>query len=159
MTKHLKIDPPLTEIEIEWHEKAPILYRFLNLYTDYESAPKDYGTSILMNMVEAHILDAVYQNQDITPSELAKQFSRTKGAVSQILKKLEAKELLVREKRKGNSKEVRLILTRKGKNVCVHHERYDLTDERQTLAALLGLCNIEDIRAFFHVLDVYNTLF
>ena len=54
-------------------------------------------------------------------TEFARAAGQTKGAVSQVVKRLEAKGLVRRYKRGGNDKEVFVALTRSGREVYRRH--------------------------------------
>ena len=52
-------------------EKAEMLYKFVDLFMDYENTPRDYGFGIEMNMAEVHMLSYIDANPGITITELA----------------------------------------------------------------------------------------
>ena len=78
-------------------ERAERLYRFVQLYADYMQAARDYGTGELISMVEVHTLTMIADSPGITVTELAQMWDRTKGAVSQNVKKLEQKGLILKK--------------------------------------------------------------
>lgn len=83
---------------------------------------------------ERHMLDLVGNRPDINVTEFARAAGITKGAVSQVVKKLEAKGLVRRRRKESNAKEVFLELTAAGRAV---HDRHRQKNE-ETLVPLLA---------------------
>ena len=69
-------------------EAVDILHQVANLYISTK-IPQDYGTGEEYTSVEVHTLKHIADNPGITVTELARDYAKTKGAISQILKKLE----------------------------------------------------------------------
>lgn len=138
--------------------RADLLYSFINEYADYINEPKDYGTGLLINMVEVHTLTMISDNPGITVSELSKMWSRTKGAVSQNVAKLEKKGLIMRQRDGDNAKVIHLFVTEEGERLSTAHKLYDNTDIMQTRKDLLNTCTMEEIEAFYKVVEAYLKL-
>lgn len=104
---------------------------------------------------ERHMLDKVGDNPDQNVTELARTIGVTKGAISQVLKKLESKGLVRKYKKAYSDKEIYVELTQSGRKV--HEERGDLN--RETLKPLikeLSRHSAEEIQfliSFFRWLD------
>lgn len=143
----------------EWRNVAKTLYQFLDYYYDYENQPKDYGTGEMINMVEVHVLTAIYDQPEITVTQLAADFNRTKSAISQIVTKLVKKGLVIRQNHETNKKTILLLPTQEGKRLSRAHKKYDAADEAETLEILLQNCTMDEIRSFHKVLQCYNKLF
>ncbi|WP_260399874.1 helix-turn-helix domain-containing protein [Peribacillus simplex] len=56
-------------------------------------------------MVEVHTLTVIEENPGITVTEVALEWNRTKGPVSQIITKLEKRSLIIRKKRSWECQE------------------------------------------------------
>jgi DNA-binding MarR family transcriptional regulator len=69
------------------------------------------------------MLDRVGVNPHMNLTELARASGVTKGAVSQIIKKLETKGVISRYKKAANDKEVFIELTETGKKTCEKRRR------------------------------------
>ena len=69
------------------YEMSTIIERLNALNTI--TAAKDYGTGEKMHTVEVHILSWIAENPGISVTDVALAWNRTKGAVSQIIRKLE----------------------------------------------------------------------
>ena len=76
-------------------EAVDILHQVANLYISTK-IPQDYGTGEEYTSVEVHTLKHIADNPGITVTELARHNGKTKGAISQILKKIEDKGLICR---------------------------------------------------------------
>lgn len=139
--------------------RADLLYNFVMDYSDYIYKPRDYGTGMVINMVEVHTLTMIENNPGVTVSELAKMWNRTKGAVSQTVTKLAEKNLVYRQKENGNAKVVHLYPTEEGVTLSTSHKLYDNMDILQTQSDLLKSCTLEEIDAFYKVLQAYYNLF
>ena len=121
--------------------RADKLYQFVMAYSDYINEAKDYGTGLLISMVEVHILTIIEDNPGITISNLAKKWKRTK----------------VRDEE--DAKIVHLYPTGEGVQLSTAHKLFDNMDILQTQNDLLRSCTTEEIDAFYKVLEAYYQLF
>jgi DNA-binding MarR family transcriptional regulator len=85
--------------------------------------PMRFGTPYQFYHSERHMLDIVGDDPGLNVTEFAKAAGVTKGAISQVVSKLEKKGALVRIKRGDNNKEIRLKLTPLGEQIYAHHQR------------------------------------
>ena len=104
-------------------EAVDIIHQVANLYISTK-VPRDYGTGEEYTSVEVHTLKHIADNPGITVTELARHNGKTKGAISQILKKIEDKGLICRGESKGENK-CPLFLTEKGKSLDQAHRQFD----------------------------------
>jgi len=101
---------------------------------------------------ERHMLDLIGDHRDINITEFARAAGITKGAVSQVVKKLESKGLVRRYRRGNNAKEVLLELTNAGRT---EHEQHRKKNEETLVplrAALKGRSDTE-IAGFVSLLN------
>lgn len=96
------------------------LERMVNLYNKLERRPLDFGTGELLHPSEIHLIEAVDEGRGLTVTALAGVFGITKGAVSQLVTRLEHKGYLLRRPGR-NDKEVLLELTGRGRTAALHH--------------------------------------
>jgi len=75
---------------------------------------------------ELHVIDLIGEKEGINVNELAKYLNVTKGAVSQVISKLESRNIVVKIKTQYNRKNVNLFLTNKGKNIFEGHKNFHL---------------------------------
>ena len=96
-------------------------------YINIASTAKSYGTDMIFNRLDIHLIDTIGHHPGINVTELAKHHKITKSAVSQAVKKLEKRELIIRSKAPDNLKEVLFNLTDTGriayKAHIVFHEK------------------------------------
>ena len=138
--------------------RADELYRFVIQYDSYINEPRDYGTGLVISMVEVHTLTMIQDEPGITVSRLAEKWARTKGAVSQNIAKLEDKKLIYREKDQNDNKIVHLYVTPEGERLSIAHKLFDNMDIMETKRLLLQECTSEEIDTFYKVLHCYLKL-
>jgi DNA-binding MarR family transcriptional regulator len=127
-------------------------------YNDYIKTARDYGTGEIINMVEVHTLTLIEENPGITVTEVALEWNRTKGAVSQIITKLEKRDLIIRKKEAGNAKNVHLYVTDKGKLLSIAHKDYDIKELTRADKTLRNSFTTEEINVFYKVMQKYTEL-
>jgi len=92
-------------------------------YHALEKIPVKSGLKHDLYHSERHMLDRIGEHPEINVTEFARVAGITKGAVSQVVKKLETKGLVRRYKSGSNNKEVFLELTRTGRDAFSEHGR------------------------------------
>lgn len=145
----------------KYHEldaKANIIYKFVMNYSDYIKSARDYGTGEIINMVEVHTLTVIEENPGITVTEVALEWNRTKGAVSQIISKLEKRGLIKRKKEVGNARIVHLYVTEKGNLLSKAHKEYDINELIWADKTLRKSFTSEEINVFYNVMQKYTEL-
>lgn len=142
----------------QMNARADNLYKFVLLYSDYIHAKRDYGTGLEIGMIDVHTLTYIEENPGTTITELARDWNKTKGAISQTVKRLVELGLVERRMKENNSKTVLLYVTEEGARLSVAHKLYDLTDIAQTTEELLRHCTAQEIDTFYKVIDVYTKL-
>ena len=85
-----------------------------------------FGTGVLMYRREIHTIQAIGRNPGINVTNLAGYMGGTKGAISQIIKKLTKKGLVRGTHIPGNAKEVVLELTELGWIGFHNHEKFHM---------------------------------
>ena len=177
-----KENVPVDHILSHLFQKSDLLYKFVMIYKDYIFQPRDYGTGELVTSMEAHVTSYIDEHPGAAPSELAAYWSRTNGFISQILKKLEEKGFIEKETAADNKKHVNLLLTdsanelirtrspqnakrvllyttEKGKAFSYAHKRFDALNVSISMQRLLQSCSMEEVDAFYKVMDAYCDLF
>jgi len=100
-----------------------LFFRVVNQYNALEKIPVQHSAEHALFHSERHMLDRLGDHPDLNVTELAQSAGVTKGAISQILKKLEGKALVRRYKKATSDKEVFVELTGIGRQV--HGERIE----------------------------------
>lgn len=94
---------------------------FVELAKNFEKAPRSYVDDELLYSSEIHIIDVVGRNQGEHLSEIARKFGVTKGAASQLIKKLEKKGYVYKKLDESNQTRMKVHLTEKGKIAFSKH--------------------------------------
>lgn len=95
--------------------------RVAKLWQQLEFKPRKFGTEDNLSRSEIHLIEVVGQNEGLSVTDLARGLGITKGAVSQTLKKLEAKDLVVKETDPANTSRITVSLSTKGKVAFYSH--------------------------------------
>jgi len=126
--------------------------RIINKFSSIEKKPRDFGIGDLLYPSEIHNIEIIGRNPGINVTNLAKKLGVTKGAVSQIVNKLERKKLVAKFRGSNNEKEVMLKLQKKGQIAFDGHEAFhakfysEIMDEVDDISP-------EQIQFFQRVLD------
>lgn len=108
----------------ELHSIIDLFIRILHLYSVIDKKPKDFGTGDLLYVSEIHAIHYIGGNPEINMTQLAEISGVTKGAISQIVKRLVRKQYIALYKTK-NKKEVNLRLSDKGYIINQHYEEFE----------------------------------
>lgn len=100
-----------------------LLFEISHKLMTLQEIPQDYGADVSLTRAEIHTVAAVGRNRNQSVTELAKELSITKGAVSQMLGRLETKGLIVKNVDPDNSSRLQISLTSTGKTAHDGHER------------------------------------
>lgn len=132
------------------------IYKFVMRYNEYILSSHDYGEGIPLSMIEVHTLTFIEENPGTTVTELAAYWNKTKGAISQMVTKLNNKNLVEKKKKENNGKTVHLYVTEIGEKLSKSHKIYDTIDIAKTMKELEKECTPEEIDTFFKVIAIYN---
>ena len=102
-----------------------IINQFINIsckLNELEKKPVDFGTGEVLYPSEIHTIDAVGANYE-TVTAISDKFGITKGAVSQVIVKLNKKGYIQKKRSEVYSKEIILTLTAKGKKAYYTHKK------------------------------------
>ena len=92
-------------------------------YNALEKLPCKTGTKHDLYHSERHFLDTIGDHPGMNITEFAAESGITKGAISQVVKKLETKGFARRYKSSDNDKEVFIELTRDGRDIYIQHKK------------------------------------
>jgi len=138
-------------------EIMELFIRVTNKYNSLEKIPSKHGSKHDLYHSERHILDSIGDKPGLNVTELAGVVGVTKGAISQVVKKLETKGLVQRYKKSTNDKEVFIELTQAGMNT--HEARKNINME--TVTPLIEELKrypddkVEFLVSMFHWLDSF----
>lgn len=101
-----------------------LFHKVMNKMKRIEQKPRYFGTEILLYPSEIHTIEAIGKNAGINVTDLAALQGVTKGAVSQVIRKLVDKEMVVRMKDERSEREVLLLLSPTGKVAYEAHQKF-----------------------------------
>ncbi len=133
---------------------------FISLCNDYLFVARDYdGSGQIITVAETSTLLHILDNPGINVTALSKHLNRTKGAVSQIIRKLERKGLIKRELCLENRTITNFYTTERGQKLCIAHRLFEQDSYKSTFDDLSKTCTSEEINAFFKVMEAYIQVF
>jgi len=100
-----------------------LFIRMVSEYNALEKIPMKLCSQYDLYHSERHMLDKIGDNPGMNVTDFAKALGVTKGAVSQVVRKLESKGIVRRYKGRTNEKEVLLELTDAGQDIYLEHKR------------------------------------
>ncbi|EJO5347385.1 MarR family transcriptional regulator [Clostridium botulinum] len=116
-------------MNMKFNNKTKISYTLLRIakeLIDIEKKTRNYGTDQQLFEAEIHMIKAIKENEGIHVTGLADILGVTKGAVSQIILRLEKKGMIIKEKDIKNQSRLVLKLTPKGEIAHINHEKFHL---------------------------------
>lgn len=100
------------------------LLRVIKKFNEMEKKTQYYGTDVPIFPAEINMLGIIKQNEGIHITGLAEILGVTKGAVSQIVIKLQKKGLIKKTEDSSNISKLVITLTPKGKLADTNHEKF-----------------------------------
>ena len=100
------------------------LHQMILRYQQIEQGACKYGTDVDIYQSEIHVIEEIANNPGIHIGGLAENLNCTKGAISEIVRKLEKKDLIKKEFDSKNMSRVLIYLTQKGIDADLWHKRY-----------------------------------
>lgn len=138
------------------YQMSVIMERMLAINTSTEVI--DYGDGEKLYPVEAHILSSIAEHPGTFVTELAREWNRTKGTISQILKKLESKNLVYRKYESRDKRKASLYVSEEGMRLHQAHVDYDTKSYERFFEELTKYYPRERIWQTFEVLEKWIEL-
>lgn len=107
------------------YDRAELLFDFAVAYADGVNLVRDFGNGKEYSPAEVHMITRIAENPGITVTELARRGNRTKGAISQVVKRLEEKGLVEKRKAAENCSRTLLYATEEGRRLGQCHKERD----------------------------------
>ena len=104
------------DMAAEVNELVTLFLEILRMFSVIEKQPWESGSGGKVYLAEMQTISMIGENPEINMTQLADHMGVTRGAVSQVIRKLAAKKLVVRTNHR-NQKEVNLGLTESGRIV------------------------------------------
>lgn len=140
------------------YEQSRILYNFASLITTHSNHKNCSEIAPTLSMTEVHLLVDIMERPGIRVSELGRLNLKTRGAISQMVKKLEQAGLVTKSVNEQHGKLLDLNLTPLGLSIAKEHAEYDIRALTQTLNKLLENCSMDEINHFYKVMQCYNDI-
>lgn len=118
----------------------------------------DYGDGEKLYPVEAHILSSIAEHPGTFVTELAREWNRTKGTISQILKKLESKNLVYRKYESRDKRKASLYVSEEGMRLHQAHVAYNTKSYERFFDELTKYYSRAQIWQTFEVLEKWIEL-
>lgn len=93
----------------------------INRYNAINRQPRDYGTGVPLSVAELHLVEAIGKNETTTATQAAHRMGVTKGAVSQMLPRLERKGIVTRAPSPMDGRVTDITLTDLGRAAFERH--------------------------------------
>ena len=106
---------------MESSELLTKVYRLINLYNAKAKKPHTYTGGLVLYPAQSHMIEIIGDNEAITVTRIAEEYMITKGAVSQILKFLYEKGLIVKKPSEKGGRTTELYLSEEGKRILDEH--------------------------------------
>lgn len=111
---------------------------------------RSFGTDVDIYCSEIHIIEIIGDRSELYISEISKLIGVTKGTVSQVVKRLVVKGLVIKEVDAANNTRLVVRLTNKGQVAYEAHERYHYEQhaEMERYLQSLNVGQIETLETF-----------
>lgn len=134
------------------------MYEFERIMQSYQNTPRQYGTEDLLYMTEAHTIEEIGNNPGQTLKQLAEKTYRTESAMSLVIKNLNKKNLIIRNRSLKDNRKYEIFLTEKGKKVYETHDAMDKDNYKYFLFEIQEKINYssKDLKNISEFLSVFN---
>jgi DNA-binding MarR family transcriptional regulator len=145
-------------MNMKFENRVKISYTFLrvvNKLTEIDCKIRNYGTDQSLYNAEIHMVKSIKENEGIHVTGLADMLGVTKGAVSQIIMKLERKGMIIKDADPSNLSRLLLHLTAKGEIAYKQHEKLHGEFDKLFNSALENATeeNKEFLKKFLNLMD------
>ena len=150
----------MTDIELQQYtELSKDLYQFVLEIMDYMKKPHDYGTGIILNMVEMHTLAMIADTPGMTVGEVAKRWNRTMSAASRNVERLCSKGYVEKRKEEGNAKNIHLYTTDIGRELAEKHSALDHREIERFAGFIDQKYSIDDLEKFRCMMNIIRSFY
>lgn len=137
--------------------KPGMMYDFVTVCSTMTALPRQYEPGMTLTMTEASTVAEIAVHPGITAAQLCKKWSRTRGALSQLLKKLEQKGFICREKSEESDRALLLYPTVKGMRLHMQMNEVEEHYHQEMLRELQARgCTKADMDTFYRVIACYT---
>ena len=132
--------------------------RITNKINELHNCHINFNGSLQLSIGEIHLIECIGKHQGANVTEISNILGNTRGAVSQMAKKLEKKGLIVKTKKGDNNKEIILQLSKEGKKIFLEHEKLHDSLYKEILSSLnnQSLESIEFIKDTLNIIEKHT---
>lgn len=138
------------------NHKTGALYDFIMVASGMLNAVRMKANGTELTMVEIRTIMMIEEHPGTTATWLCHSWNRSRGAVSQILKKLEQKGFIYKVKSAESDRVFNLFVTDAGMEVVHEFVMEDFKDSTYLVRSLMETCTEEELQAFYKVIDRYR---
>lgn len=132
--------------------------RFTLMFNGFMMRKRSYGGGEKLTLVELMLLLTISESEGIFATKIAKKWRKTKGAISQILKKLETKGLIDKQRDSHDAKMYGLFLTERGRQIIEEFDQQDTVESPVILEKMREEFTEEQISNFYCVMRKYTEI-
>jgi len=123
----------------EMKEEFHLLGQILDKYLRVEKLPHDFGVGIELHSAEIHTVSTICIHGEISITDLARRAGITKGAVSQVITKLEKKGLVYKRTAPDNLSKSLVGPTELGRQAQKEHINFHMRHDKDLINHLANL--------------------
>jgi len=105
--------------------------RMIHKYYQKENVRQNYGEDLLLTQTEIHMITAIGAEPGIGVRQLAQKKGVTDGAVSQMIRKLVNKNLVIKKTSQESDAKIELTLTKEGRRCFKEHQKIHMKKNKQ----------------------------
>jgi len=145
----------MNKVELSKENISNILWDVFKTFARQDRKNRDYGVEDPLFHSEIYTLNEIREHEGIHITALAERCGVTKGAISQVLKKLEQKGLVTKEKDIRNQSRLILKVTPKGEIAYSRHLDYQKQFKKKVVRVLRDAPDekVQFIKDFFIKLE------
>lgn len=122
----------------------------------YDRKSRSYGdVEGTYTPAEAFLLKYLFEHESVSMSEVAKKMYKSKSAVSQMVKKIEAKDLIKINKNNVDQRNTDIQVTNKGEQLYEAHKQVNI-EYAEKLENYLSVFTEEEMKTIMKFLSVYS---
>lgn len=133
-------------------------YRISNTIIRFQNIPLSFNGSMPLRPASIHLIDEIQNHPESNMTEIAQNLGITKGAVSQMIKELESKGLVTRQRSAKDGRAMHFTLTRAGIKVNEGHEAF-FNDLYERVEEKLDSYSVEEVAHFEEIVSIIEDTF
>lgn len=132
--------------------------RITSTINELHSSQISFNCGVPLTLGEIHLIECIGKHEGMNVTEIAKILGNTRGAVSQMAKKLENKGLIDKKMKEDNNKEILLTLSKVGNEIFIEHEKFHDSLYGEVLSSLDGATqeNIDIIKNILNTIEKHT---